>query len=150
MLTIFLLLLTLSHQVMVNGHNASKVSSESPQNASSRNNQCVANQEKNRAVPYHHISLCLFLVLMIAALSVCLLQVMLEFRLRCYVPDSCAFVLIGLIVGFFVQLLTPGIPYAAPGADNYAPALFFLIIVCLLYTSPSPRDLSTSRMPSSA
>ena len=25
-----------------------------------------------------------------------------------------------------------------------------LIISCLLYTSPSPRDLSTSRMPSSA
>ena len=25
-----------------------------------------------------------------------------------------------------------------------------LIYVCLLYTSPSPRDLSTSRMPSSA
>ena len=25
-----------------------------------------------------------------------------------------------------------------------------LLIVCLLYTSPSPRDLSTSRMPSSA
>ena len=25
-----------------------------------------------------------------------------------------------------------------------------LIIICLLYTSPSPRDLSTSRMPSSA
>ena len=25
-----------------------------------------------------------------------------------------------------------------------------LIIDCLLYTSPSPRDLSTSRMPSSA
>jgi len=25
-----------------------------------------------------------------------------------------------------------------------------LIAVCLLYTSPSPRDLSTSRMPSSA
>ena len=24
------------------------------------------------------------------------------------------------------------------------------IVVCLLYTSPSPRDLSTSRMPSSA
>ena len=24
------------------------------------------------------------------------------------------------------------------------------LIVCLLYTSPSPRDLSTSRMPSSA
>ena len=30
---------------------------------------------------------------------------------------------------------------------------FFLILLgcfCLLYTSPSPRDLSTSRMPSSA
>ena len=25
-----------------------------------------------------------------------------------------------------------------------------LILICLLYTSPSPRDLSTSRMPSSA
>ena len=25
-----------------------------------------------------------------------------------------------------------------------------LLITCLLYTSPSPRDLSTSRMPSSA
>ena len=25
-----------------------------------------------------------------------------------------------------------------------------LILACLLYTSPSPRDLSTSRMPSSA
>ena len=24
------------------------------------------------------------------------------------------------------------------------------LLVCLLYTSPSPRDLSTSRMPSSA
>ena len=28
--------------------------------------------------------------------------------------------------------------------------LFVLFLVCLLYTSPSPRDLSTSRMPSSA
>ena len=25
-----------------------------------------------------------------------------------------------------------------------------IVITCLLYTSPSPRDLSTSRMPSSA
>ena len=29
-------------------------------------------------------------------------------------------------------------------------SLLTLIMVCLLYTSPSPRDLSTSRMPSSA
>ena len=26
----------------------------------------------------------------------------------------------------------------------------YLLLSCLLYTSPSPRDLSTSRMPSSA
>ena len=45
----------------------------------------------------------------------------------------------------------------------WAIALFFLLLsglqifmarpdlyICLLYTSPSPRDLSTSRMPSSA
>ena len=29
-------------------------------------------------------------------------------------------------------------------------ALLVTLIACLLYTSPSPRDLSTSRMPSSA
>ena len=33
-------------------------------------------------------------------------------------------------------------------ANKNLDALF--ICVCLLYTSPSPRDLSTSRMPSSA
>ena len=33
------------------------------------------------------------------------------------------------------------IMYAAPGVG---------LAACLLYTSPSPRDLSTSRMPSSA
>ena len=27
---------------------------------------------------------------------------------------------------------------------------FIRVVTCLLYTSPSPRDLSTSRMPSSA
>ena len=30
------------------------------------------------------------------------------------------------------------------------PRLFLTVYICLLYTSPSPRDLSTSRMPSSA
>ena len=29
-------------------------------------------------------------------------------------------------------------------------ASYALVNICLLYTSPSPRDLSTSRMPSSA
>ena len=34
--------------------------------------------------------------------------------------------------------------------DAKAEKSFYLIKACLLYTSPSPRDLSTSRMPSSA
>ena len=34
--------------------------------------------------------------------------------------------------------------------DLLEEADFSLFIICLLYTSPSPRDLSTSRMPSSA
>ena len=36
--------------------------------------------------------------------------------------------------------------------ENHADNVFPLIgdMCCLLYTSPSPRDLSTSRMPSSA
>ena len=35
--------------------------------------------------------------------------------------------------------------------DNYAgPAAFLQAIACLLYTSPSPRDRTRSRMPSSA
>ena len=33
---------------------------------------------------------------------------------------------------------------------QYANQSFDYVILCLLYTSPSPRDLSTSRMPSSA
>ena len=33
---------------------------------------------------------------------------------------------------------------------NERPADYVLRMACLLYTSPSPRDLSTSRMPSSA
>ena len=34
--------------------------------------------------------------------------------------------------------------------DKLGEDLYQQIISCLLYTSPSPRDLSTSRMPSSA
>ena len=36
------------------------------------------------------------------------------------------------------------------GVRRAGAAAFDLCMVCLLYTSPSPRDLSTSRMPSSA
>ena len=38
----------------------------------------------------------------------------------------------------------------AEGTGDKCFDLYQLSIVCLLYTSPSPRDLSTSRMPSSA
>ena len=37
-----------------------------------------------------------------------------------------------------------------PGLQLVAPEFFNQMTTCLLYTSPSPRDLSTSRMPSSA
>ena len=44
-----------------------------------------------------------------------------------------------------------GSPLAMRAAgQSMARNRFSLIIPCLLYTSPSPRDLSTSRMPSSA
>ena len=35
-------------------------------------------------------------------------------------------------------------------AKQVKPDMDFFPLTCLLYTSPSPRDLSTSRMPSSA
>ena len=43
--------------------------------------------------------------------------------------------------------------FRAVPAENESKFLFFIVVNmegCLLYTSPSPRDLSTSRMPSSA
>ena len=43
--------------------------------------------------------------------------------------------------------------YFSGGADNPFSFFYFVNLAvggCLLYTSPSPRDLSTSRMPSSA
>ena len=45
----------------------------------------------------------------------------------------------------FIIFCTVFVTIAFPGYDSFA-----LHIACLLYTSPSPRDLSTSRMPSSA
>ena len=45
----------------------------------------------------------------------------------------------------YIKPLKRGVPYAAKVVT-----LSGLFGACLLYTSPSPRDLSTSRMPSSA
>ena len=65
-----------------------------------------------------------------------------------------------IIIGLFVGVL--GGLFGIGGGVIIVPALLFVLtylgyesdllihICCLLYTSPSPRDLSTSRMPSSA
>ena len=57
--------------------------------------------------------------------------------------------------GFFKQRLDVPVVVCGPGSIEQAhkPDEFIEISqmdACLLYTSPSPRDLSTSRMPSSA
>ena len=44
----------------------------------------------------------------------------------------------------------PGIVDAFQRQGNHGKFLLTALYTCLLYTSPSPRDLSTSRMPSSA
>ena len=47
--------------------------------------------------------------------------------------------------------IIPGTPWDQAIKDQLKKAdIILLLISCLLYTSPSPRDLSTSRMPSSA
>ena len=44
----------------------------------------------------------------------------------------------------------PGEIYGFLGPNGAGKTTSVRILTCLLYTSPSPRDLSTSRMPSSA
>ena len=48
------------------------------------------------------------------------------------------------------HILTSHEQGAAHAADGYARATGRVGVCCLLYTSPSPRDRSLSRMPSSA
>ena len=47
-------------------------------------------------------------------------------------------------------LWSAALPRVLQHLEQRAPHLTEQLYVCLLYTSPSPRDLSTSRMPSSA
>ena len=61
--------------------------------------------------------------------------------------------LAGVVEGFAEQQWRA--PTVAEGWDSYETILHlgatdWICDLCLLYTSPSPRDLSTSRMPSSA
>ena len=53
-----------------------------------------------------------------------------------------------IIVWFRRDLRLADNPALAAAAQSGKPVI--CLYVCLLYTSPSPRDLSTSRMPSSA
>ena len=65
-----------------------------------------------------------------------------------------AFALLAPSLGYI--LLTDGITTSVAiqrvtaGLNSFPLLAVPLFILCLLYTSPSPRDLSTSRMPSSA
>ena len=51
-----------------------------------------------------------------------------------------------------MSALLAGLPYQVPAStiNRLCGSGLDAISICLLYTSPSPRDLSTSRMPSSA
>ena len=61
--------------------------------------------------------------------------------LRAYMLKVYNYMATGILLTGIVALLTFKISVVTNDAGS---------IVCLLYTSPSPRDLSTSRMPSSA
>ena len=62
-------------------------------------------------------------------------------------------VLVAFILGALLSLVQIGVDYASEDAAINREIRALMEIShnpCLLYTSPSPRDLSTSRMPSSA
>ena len=50
-------------------------------------------------------------------------------------------ILIAVLISIFIVILQ---------SEPVIFAAYTSLFICLLYTSPSPRDLSTSRMPSSA
>ena len=54
------------------------------------------------------------------------------------------------VLNGFMKLLGWKVHIAQDGESGIEKILKVLPDICLLYTSPSPRDLSTSRMPSSA
>ena len=52
--------------------------------------------------------------------------------------------------GEYISYANCGLPYYIGGVIEERERLFVQTPVCLLYTSPSPRDRTRSRMPSSA
>ena len=72
------------------------------------------------------------------------------------IPDYLYGFMLAVLVGF---VIVGGIKRIGETTEKIVPfmvvlyvgaSLFIILTNCLLYTSPSPRDLSTSRMPSSA
>ena len=55
-----------------------------------------------------------------------------------------------MIIGIYERLIQTGTSLQTLLVVLGHLSVLLLITTCLLYTSPSPRDLSTSRMPSSA
>ena len=72
-----------------------------------------------------------------------------------FAPLGAGMIVIGAAIGIgmFASAAANSIarqPEAAKDISGAVNLPLFLLEGCLLYTSPSPRDLSTSRMPSSA
>ena len=67
-----------------------------------------------------------------------------SFKEAIRLDSTCAMCHWGVALGLGPNINMPMSP------DNNADAYAYSQKACLLYTSPSPRDLSTSRMPSSA
>ena len=61
------------------------------------------------------------------------------------------FSMVGLVsIGMAIVISAGHVDLSVGHIAGIAAVVSSLLMVCLLYTSPSPRDLSTSRMPSSA
>ena len=70
--------------------------------------------------------------------------------LRNIIPTRIRIIVQLLVVATLVALVDQFLKAYAYDVSKQLAIFIGLIITCLLYTSPSPRDLSTSRMPSSA
>ena len=74
-----------------------------------------------------------------------------EIKFRAFLDYSLELGAKKIATGHYAQIEThDNIFQLLRGKDSNKDQSYFLYRLCLLYTSPSPRDLSTSRMPSSA
>ena len=97
-------------------------------------------------------AIALFVSVPASALSWWLIRSILEDRFR---PGITDWTIMGAALLFKLGWSLQGIGIMPPAHElrymgSYTLNLLMALYICLLYTSPSPRDLSTSRMPSSA